>query len=96
MAFEWRKTGKVVDASGTTITYEAEGCNWIIESRKRHIEHANGVGYWDHTTYAIVLPGDPPFLVYECNRLADAKEFVEKSIVKSLSEYKTERRPADA
>lgn len=92
MAYIWKKTGKEITTAGTTITYEAEGCNWIIESRKRHIPHANRSGYWDHTTYAIVLPGDPPFLVYECNRLSDAKEFVEKSIVKPLSEYRREAK----
>lgn len=78
MAFVWKRTGKEVSTAGTTITYAADGCNWIIESRKRHIPHAAGrPGYWDHTTYAIVMPGDPPFLVYECQSLTDAKEFIE-------------------
>lgn len=83
---EWKKVSKTVSAEGTTITYAAPDHEWIIESRKRHIPHASRPGYWDHTTYAIILPGDPPFLVYECQSLTDAKEFVEKQKIKPLSE----------
>lgn len=93
MAYEWKRVGKEVTTAGTTITYAADGCNWVIESRKRHIPHSGRPGYWDHTTYAIVLPGEQPFLVYECQSLADAREFIEKQKIKPLSElYRREDR----
>ncbi len=41
---KWNKTEKKVNAEGTTITYECDDLPGIkIESRKRHIPHANGV-----------------------------------------------------
>ncbi len=55
---KWNKTGKKVNAEGTTITYECDDLPGIkIESRKRHIPHANGVGTWDHTTYFVIGDG---------------------------------------
>ena len=71
---EWKKVGKTVNDEGTTITYAAEGTDIRIESRKRHIPHAGGrEGYWDHTTYWIVRPGDD---IKECYSMKDAKEYV--------------------
>lgn len=55
----WVKIDRAVNSEGTTITYAAEGLNRIllIQSRRRHIPHANGVGTWDHTTYHIIAKG---------------------------------------
>lgn len=73
----WKKTGKIVNADGTTITY-SNGKGTTIESRKRHIPHANGVGTWDHTTYFVLEDGKE---IVQKNTLKDAKEFVEASNV---------------
>lgn len=93
MAFEWKKTGKEITSAGTTITYSAEGCGWIIESRKRHIPHSGRSGTWDHTTFAVILPGNPPLLIWEAQTMKDAKEYIEKQEIKPLSEfYREEKR----
>lgn len=53
----WTKTDRHVTADGTTIIYKAEGTGYTVESRKRHIKHANGSGTWDHTSYFVLLNG---------------------------------------
>lgn len=70
----WVKTGRTVNAEGTTITYAAQGTGITIESRKRHIPHANGVGTWDHTSYWILKDGKE---LKEKMTLTDAKEYAE-------------------
>lgn len=76
MSFLWTKVGKTVDAEGTTIAYASKEAPFLIESRKRHIPHANGSGFWDHTTYYVI---DPQRNVErEFWSLGDAKEFAEK------------------
>lgn len=54
----WEKVSKTVNAEGTTIRYQAcmpgKRLPLYIESRKRHIPHANGVGTWDHTEYVVI------------------------------------------
>ena len=57
---KWEKIEKTVNAEGTTITYAAEGLGrrLLIQSRKRHIPHANGSGTWDHTTYWVLRDGE--------------------------------------
>ena len=70
----WEKTGKRVSSSGTTITYSGKGTAFTIESRKRHIPHANGVGTWEHTSYFVLLDGKE---VKEKYSLKDAKMFAE-------------------
>ena len=74
---KWIKMGKTVNEEGTTITYEAENHPFTIESRKRHIPHANRSGTWDHTTYAVIFLGKE---VTEKNSLRDAKECAEKML----------------
>lgn len=69
----WKKTGKTVNAEGTTITYRAEETRIVIESRLRHIPHANGIGTWDHTVYVVI--DEDGYERKVLNRLADAKEF---------------------
>ena len=72
---KWVKMGKTVSPEGTTIEYEAVDHPFTIESRKRHIPHANGVGTWDHTTYWVKLDGKD---IIEKHSLADAKEYAEQ------------------
>lgn len=71
---KWVKISKTVNMEGTTITYAGLGTDLTIESRKRHIPHANGSGTWDHTTYWVMRDGKE---VKERYSLADAKEFAE-------------------
>ena len=73
---EWKKTGKTVNDEGTTITYSS-GTAYTIESRKRHIPHANGIGTWDHTTYHILKDGVEVGKQYS---LSDAKYLAENMI----------------
>lgn len=54
----WAKTGRTVAPEGTTVTYtDLRETGLTIESRKRHIPHANGSGTWDHTTYWVLRDG---------------------------------------
>ena len=76
MAVRWTKTGKTVNQEGTTIIYGCQDPAVKIESRKRHIPHANRVGTWDHTTYFVVVYGVD---VKELYSLADAKAYAEKN-----------------
>lgn len=75
-ALNWIKTGKIVNADGSTvITYHAEGTPWTIESFKRQIPHAGGrEGGWDLTTFIVYAYGQK---LAEKMRFADAKKFVE-------------------
>lgn len=72
----WTKTSKHVTADGTTIIYKAEGTGYTIESRKRHIPHANRSGTWDHTTYHVLHNGQE---IKERYSLRDAKAWAEES-----------------
>ena len=74
----WEKIEKTVNSEGTTITYAAEGTGrqLLIQSRKRHISHANGAGTWDHTTYHVICGGGEARKVWQ--RLSEAKEAAEK------------------
>lgn len=71
----WKKTLRSVSAEGTTISYELPGCPMRIESRKRHIPHANGSGTWDHTSF-FALRGEE--VIAEKQTLADAKILAER------------------
>ena len=72
---KWVKMGRTVSMEGTTITYMGEGTDISIESRKRHIPHANGTGTWDHTSYFVIRDGQE---LTEKMSLSDAKEFAER------------------
>lgn len=71
----WKMIGKHIGPMGTTIIYGAEGCAYEIQSRKRHIPHANGSGTWDHTTYCVLQDGQ---VVKELQRLQAAKDYVDR------------------
>lgn len=70
----FEKTGKTVNAEGTTIIYSGIGTNITIESRKRHIPHANREGTWDHTSYFVLKNG---IEIAEKYSLRDAKEMAQ-------------------
>ena len=67
----WDKAGVQLGMNGEkTITYRAEGCACQIESRKRAIKHASGIGVWYHTEYVVWYP-DGASRVFQ--RLRDAQ-----------------------
>ena len=71
----WEKVSRWESEEGTTIVYHAVGIGIQIESRKRHIPHANGVGTWDHTSYWVLNNCEQ---LVEKQSLRDAKEYAEK------------------
>ena len=75
----WKIIGKSITFdNGTTIYYAADGTDYIIESRKRKIPHANGSGFWWFTSYFVLKNGVE---LAEKNTLSSAKEYVEKDAV---------------
>ena len=77
---KWVKVGKTINSEGTTIAYVLDGnTGYSIESRKRHIPHANGrSGTWDHTSYFVLKDGQE---LIEKFSLKDAKEYAMKHIM---------------
>ena len=73
---KWIKTGRTVHANGEAeITYEAEGTELKIESRKRAIPHAGGrSGVWYHTTYFVIRPDGTEKEYYSLTRAKEAAE----------------------
>lgn len=71
----WKRYGRVVRSDGcsTTIYHSDEG-GLKIESRRRPIPHANGVGYWMYTSYYLIQADGSE---KEYHSLADAKEAAE-------------------
>lgn len=78
MTGKWIKTGRTVSAEGTTTIYELEGTTYQVESRKRHIPHANGIGTWAYTSYWVVHAGID---VIEKHSLTEAKAWVANSLL---------------
>lgn len=72
---KWEKTGRRATPGGTDIVYGCGDPEVRIESRKRHLPHANGQGGWWHTTYWVVRRGED---VRQLWRLSDAREYAEK------------------
>ena len=74
----WIKTSRTVHGDGSAETrYEVAGTNYAVESGKRPIKHANGIGHWMHTSYWLIrLDGTEK----EFWRLKDAKEAAEKEV----------------
>ena len=70
----WEKIDRTVNREGTTITYRLKGTEILVQSRKRHIPHANGGGTWDHTSYFVLDHGEE---IAEKWRLEDAKKYAE-------------------
>lgn len=77
----WAKTGRVISQAGTTITYtDMRETGLTIESRKRHIPHANGSGTWDHTSYWVLRDGEE---LKDCYTLKAAKEWAGRYAIES-------------
>lgn len=72
---KWINFGTEVTPEGRTVTYVGDGTDFTIESRRRHIPHANREGYWDHTTYFLLRAGEE---VAEKWSLRDAKALAEE------------------
>lgn len=70
----WENIDKSEGPEGTTITYRLEGTQILVQSRKRHIRHANGVGTWDHTSYWVINRGEE---IKEFLRLRPALTYAE-------------------
>ena len=75
MAMVWSTIARWVDKDGATTKYKLHGTGITVESRRRHIPHANGIGTWDHTSYWVLCDGVE---LVEKQRLMDAKEYAEK------------------
>lgn len=71
----WAKIDKSTGPEGTTITYRLEGTQILVQSRKRHIPHANGSGTWDHTSYWVINRGEE---IKELQRLRQAQDYAEQ------------------
>ena len=54
LKWKWEKTGRSVSADMTVVTYETQDDRYRIESRKRTIKHANGIGVWYFTTFFLI------------------------------------------
>lgn len=79
MAMIWSLVARCTNSEGTTTTYKLHGTGITVESRKRHIPHANGIGTWDHTSYWVLSDGVE---LKEKMRLMDAKEWAEEWVRK--------------
>lgn len=72
----WAKTGRTVSQDGTTIIYtDMWETGLTIESRKRHIPHANGSGTWDHTSYWVLRDGEE---LIELQTLTAARDWADR------------------
>ena len=95
---QWEKTGRQVGPAGRTVRYRAkENPRFEIESRKRPVPHANGVGSWDYTSYWVMVDGQD---VKERHSLREAKEWAEAAMeVAAPAEYTISalaKRPGEA
>lgn len=76
---KWVKIGRTVSPEATVNIYAALGTQLTIESRKKRIPHANGVGYWEKTFFYVLENGKELKMLYS---LADAKDYAEKETTK--------------
>lgn len=95
---QWEKTGRQVGPAGRTVRYRAkENPRFEIESRKRPVPHANGVGSWDYTSYWVMVDGQD---VKERHSLREAKEWAEAAMeMAAPAEYTISalaKRPGEA
>lgn len=76
---KWIKTGRTESENGeTTVYYKSSVGRFEIESRKRAIPHANGVGHWMHTSYFLTDTKDGSQKEYYA--LRDAKAAAEEKL----------------
>lgn len=58
--YEWRKIDTGTNAAGEkVITYELDGSKrWIlVQSTRKKIPHANGIGYWEKNLFTMIFRG---------------------------------------
>ena len=73
---KWIQKSIAVHGDGSQeIRYEAPSTGFSIESRKRPVPHANGVGSWMFTSYHLICPDGTEKMFH---RLSDAKAAAEK------------------
>ena len=71
---KWYRTGRTVTSTGeSTTVYKSDGGH-TIESRKRNMPHAARGGFWQLTTYWLILPDGSE---KQFHRLQDAKKAAE-------------------
>lgn len=70
----WEKTATEIDGGNKTIRYDSPDTPLIIESRRREIPHANGIGTWQYTEYFLIYP-DGEEIKY--HRMKEAKTSAE-------------------
>ena len=76
---KWIKLGREVKGTGESTTYYGENSKrFTIESRKRLVPHANGIGGWWFTSYWLIDNNEGTEKQYY--RLADAKEAAEEKV----------------
>lgn len=76
---KWMNMGKEIKASGERTTFYCDKSGrFTIESRKRLVPHANGVGGWMFTSYWLIDNNEGTEKQYY--RLADAKEAAEEKM----------------
>ena len=75
----WERIGTNINSEGTTITYavKGQGKRVLVQSRRRHIPHANREGTWDQTFYYVLKDGEE---VKQTWRLSEAKAYAEELI----------------
>lgn len=71
---KWSKNGTVIKSNGEKIIFYNSDTGLKIESRRRPIPHANGVGSWLYTSYFLIQPDGTE---KEYHSLKDAKEAAE-------------------
>lgn len=71
---KWEKARKTIHGNGSEILYVADGTNLKIESRKRAIPHANGIGSWMHTSYFLIRPDGTEKEYWTLQRAKEAAE----------------------
>lgn len=73
----WDKVCTTIKGDGSRITrYGSQGSRYKIESRKRFIPHANGIGTWQYTSYYLISPDGTE---REYHRLRDAQKAAEEA-----------------
>ena len=84
---KWEKIDRCENREGTTITYRLVNAPKmvIVQSRKRHIPHANRVGTWDFTSYHVIIDGNE---VAKKSTLTDAKTTAEVMTTEAMLEGK--------
>ena len=75
---EWIKAGTTNHDDGSrTIRYVSPGTHIMIESRRRPVKHANGIGSWMSTSYFVITPDGKEKEFWKLQLAKDAAERME-------------------